>query len=665
MKFRIFTVLSAILAGAAPGAADTEWTNAGPDLGRIAFVRFDPRDPSIAYAGTGAGLFKSKDGAASWQNTGLSGWSIGSLLIDPQNTNTLYAQAVFSPDEDTDISKVFQSTDGGATWSDLVSDARLLAIDPQDGRTLYVLAGGSPPDLFKSTDAGAGWTRLSGLPARLHIVNLVVDPQNRATLYATVEGQDSTGRPVATVYKSRDGGASWSESASGLPGTFFLGNGAPGNPLPFASSALTIDPSNPNTIYLTRAVTGVYKSTDGGTSWRAANLGMPRDPQEFPPCCGVGVLIDPRNSNVLYTTAVPVGNIIFKSQNGGLSWQMETARGLLPFQNTLAIDPQNTGTLFAATAFGVFRSTDGGANFDKAASPRAMPVASLAIDPQGTVYASGGYGPFKSADGGTNWTPANAGIKQGYGVVSMAFDPRTPANVYAATSPYECGSRETIGIFKSTDGGLDWSDVGAGIGCLSAIAVDPQNPGTVYAGTQYNGVVRSTDGGATWGGVNAGLPRGRVGALAVDPRNPGTLYVGLLSGAVFKSTNGGASWDGAGLAAVVNALAIDPQDTSTVYAAAANGLWKSTDAGASWRNLFAYAPIAVYAVAIDPQTTATIYAALQTGVVQSTDGGESWIFLTGGADHVRLLALDPRDSSTLYAGGQGGLFTIRVGEEAR
>jgi hypothetical protein len=117
-------------------------------------VQFDPRDPAIAYAGTGAGLFESKDGAASWSNAGLAGWSIGTLLIDPQNTNTLYAEAAFSPDDDTNISKVFKSADGGATWNDLVSNARLLAIDPQDGRTIYALAGGSPPDLFKSTDGG-------------------------------------------------------------------------------------------------------------------------------------------------------------------------------------------------------------------------------------------------------------------------------------------------------------------------------------------------------------------------------------------------------------------------------------------------------------------------------------------------------------------------------
>ncbi len=120
----------------------------------------------------------------SWSNAGLIGWWVESLLINPKDPSVLYAGAEDVPDDDSDgITRVFKSTDGGASWNDIVPGVRLRAIDPQDTDTLYGVVG---LGLFKSTDGGANWTKLSAFPANLQALSLTIDPQNHTTLYAPV-----------------------------------------------------------------------------------------------------------------------------------------------------------------------------------------------------------------------------------------------------------------------------------------------------------------------------------------------------------------------------------------------------------------------------------------------------------------------------------------------
>ena len=105
------------------------------------------------------------------------------------------------------------------------------------------------------------------------------------------------------------------------------------------------------------------------------------------------------------------------------------------------------------------------------------------------------------------------------------------------------------GVFKSTDGGESWTAMNVGLGKdpedtdVSALAIDPQTPATVYAGTYYHGVFKSTDGGRSWQAVNAGLPRGQVfvHALAIDPRRTATVYAATDRG-FLRSTDGGGTW---------------------------------------------------------------------------------------------------------------------------
>ena len=227
--------------------------------------------------------------------------------------------------------------------------------------------------------------------------------------------------------------------------------------------------------------------------------------------------------------------------------------------------------------------------------------------------------------------------------------------------------------FKSTDGGLRWSAIGDGLGSniVLALAIDPNTPSQLYAGTS-NGVFKSVNGGSSWSAFNNGLPRGIViTALAIDPDAPSTIYAGcggissphFSRGGVFKSTDGGSSWvdplESSGLGPVfpINGLAINPRTPSTLYAAVGRFnpplrfgyVARSTDSGMTWDGARAR-PDIVYAVAIDPKKPKRVYAGRDSGVIKTTNGGVKWRQTSLQAS-ITALAIDPKDPATLYASG--------------
>jgi hypothetical protein len=258
-----------------------------------------------------------------------------------------------------------------------------------------------------------------------------------------------------------------------------------------------------------------------------------------------------------------------------------------------------------------------------------------------------------------SWIAVNTGLTNLW-VDAIAIDPQSPATLYAGTG----GG----GVFKSINGGASWSAVNTGlkngygmdVRVAESLAIDPQNPTTVYAGT-LDGVFKSSNGGASWSAVNKGLEvfsGAYFIALAIDPKNPTTVYVGTVGG-VFKSSNGGASWSAANIGltnTVVRSLAIDPQSPTTVYAGTTamggGGVFKSSNGGASW-SATGLTDIYVQALAIDPQSPATVYAgASGGGVFKSSNGGASWSAVNTGLPdrYVQTLAIDPQSPTTVYAG---------------
>ena len=626
-----------------------------------------------------------------WTTNGPEGGDIRALAIDPSSPATLYAA--------TSSGGVFKSINGGGRWAPMNAGLTntfvgSLVIDPSTPRTLY--AGTTEGGVFKSTNGGESWTA-TGLASAI-VSALAIDPSSPATIYAGTEG--------GGVFKSINGGGSWAAINSGLtnpgyigvyalaidpatPATLYAGtcgyenegglfkstNGGGSWTAIFAPCirTLLIDPTAPATIYAGTQLTdgAVHKSTDGGASWTNISEGLTRPPE------GVSLALHPSAPTTVYAASA-YG--IFKSTNGGTSWTtINTGLTNSIFPPTLAIDPSAPATLYAGTNRGVFKSTGGGAGWNASnAGLTATGVNAVVIDPSlpATLYAGtteGGV--FKSTNGGTTWTAVNAGLVPEFTTTSnltvraLAIDPTNPATLYAGTGG------GLAGIRKSTNGGASWTAVNTGLtfDLFFSLAIDPTNPATIYAGTfgssDQIGIFKSTNGGGNWTGISIGLTNIVVSALAIDPSAPETLYAGTRGGGVLKSTNGGT-----GLTAIntgltnsdVHALAIDPSAPATLYAGTSGGVFKSTNRGGDWTAISTgLANTVVFALAIDPSAPETLYAGTRGGgVFKSTNAGSTWTAFNAGLHNptVNALAIDPVVPTRLYAGTGGGVFEYLTSE---
>jgi YVTN family beta-propeller protein len=403
--------------------AGATWRPTGlGDAGDVSDLVIDPRTPSTLYAGTGGGVFKSTDAGMTWDALPVP--LVGSLAVDPITPTTLYIYRWGGGDG------VFKSTDAGATWRATgltITFIAALAIDPRSPITLYAGTGGG---VFKSTDAAATWDAANqGLPEP--VTALAIDPITPETLYAGA----STG-----VFKSTDAGASWDPAGAGQPQYV---------------SALAIDPVTPRTLYAGTLYAGTYgytvfKSTDAAATWTAAQLPFTRpagSARSGGPYFFVTTLaIDASTRDTLYAGTNDSG--VFKSTDSGTTWVAADA-GLPPpptCVSILAIDPSVSGTVYAASGSigcvgysagnGVFRSTNAGATWSAANTGLAnSDVSALAVDAStpSTLYAgTRGGGVFKSTDGGTTWTAFNAGLTN-FSVTSIAIDPINSGALHAGT----------------------------------------------------------------------------------------------------------------------------------------------------------------------------------------------------------------------------------------
>jgi photosystem II stability/assembly factor-like uncharacterized protein len=298
-------------------------------------------------------------------------------------------------------------------------------------------------------------------------------------------------------------------------------------------SAFAIDPLNPQIVYAGTG-RGIFKSRDGGASWQAMNESL-TDRYVY------DLAVDQRHPATLYAAT---GSGVFKSTNAGRTWRATS----MPSVSTiaLALHPRNSRVVYAGTDEGVYKSSDAGASWRKVTThPHAVRVFTIALDPQqpATVYAGSGGGVFKSTDAGRSWEKRNLGLipnetangnELAEGTVNaIVVDSRRPQTLYV-------GSRR--GGFRSTDGARRWRRMNAAgfFRNVDSLAIDARNPQTLYAGTRA--LLKTTDGGRRWSAIGTPVG-GTMLALALDPTNSKTVYVGMSFGAkAFKSTDGGRSW---------------------------------------------------------------------------------------------------------------------------
>ncbi|HJQ26930.1 MAG TPA: SBBP repeat-containing protein [Blastocatellia bacterium] len=301
----------------------------------------------------------------------------------------------------------------------------------------------------------------------------------------------------------------------------------------------------------------LVRSTNGATSWTNAFAGLPKDSHTPIP-----LAIDPTNPSRMY-----LGNgngQFFRSTDGGNSWA--TAGKGLPIDASvcsIVIHPTTPSTIYAGVfpaTTELFKSTDGGDTF----APLSSAVGSfyLTIDPvtPSTMYCPTDHGRFmKSTDGGATWTLKDQWYPSNTTIAAIALNPKDHLNLFAATQEK---------VYKSLDGGNNWTELADIAGGNTRIVIDPQTPSTVYVicvkgeyddasddgrgnprkrsalTTIFEGVTKSTDGGATWHSSNKGLPPGHwvPYSTAIHPTNTGTLYTGAANG-LYKTVDGGANWE--------------------------------------------------------------------------------------------------------------------------
>lgn len=631
------------------------WVSIGPEGGTVYALAIDPHDHSVVYAGTNGGVFKSTDGGGHWSpvNVGLpmpgpydnGGPYIYSLAIDPQNTATVYAGVSFLSDFAVAGGLgVYRSDDAGNSWyaaNKGIEDRTVyaLAIDPATPTTLFAAGKAysslfGPANVFRSTDGGASWS--VSLPLLFdYVSDLAIDPQAPETTYAATTGG---------VFKTTDGGNTWIAMNSGLTITNV--------------SSLAINPIDSSIVYAGTRGGGVFKSINAGSSWTAVNTGLTGS--------WVRALeMDLQSPGTLYA-GLEEHRAIFKTTNHGATWTPVNSGlpaahiGASSFGwniDSLAVDPVTPAIVYAATELnGVFKSVNGGDQWSQTTLNNTR-VFSIAVSTASNVYVGDGTGRvYIRSDAGT-WTyadlfspspPRNAPI--------VAVDPLVPTTAYASGG----------GLSKTTDGGANWSSLLSGFKTYT-VALDPVVPSTVYAGG--NGARKSVDGGATWTEINQGLNVGRspLQLLVVDPQTPTTLYAGFggfrsdSGHGLYKSVNGGSSWGS--LLESIGALAIDPRVTSTIYAGDGGyRVFKSTNGGESWSPSSTGLPMRyVVALAVHPDAPSIVFAGTYgAGVFKSIDGGANWSPMNDQPPNllVRALAIDA-GSATLYAGTDGaGIFAI-------
>ncbi len=395
------------------------------------------------------GLFKSTDGASSWNfsNSGLTSGIIYSIEVDPSDASVIYVLAASGYEPG-----VFKSTDGGAHWALMSSglgyvpagfnpDGSLLALDPLHPGTLY--AGGYGA-VFKTTDGAAHWTSgTNGLPATAIVQTVAVDPVTPTTLYL---GTSSKG-----AFKSTDGGNSWNLITNGLNN--------------MNVRALLVDPQNPSNVYAgvdNLFSASLFKSTDGGGNWTVLGGGLPTGP----------VVALAAGSSMIYAMLGDgiSSSALEVSADGGGHWSQLLESLGLQF-TALAVAAPSASASMPALGIGLSGNT---ASFSWPAS-----FAGYALESTPSLNSADWQGVVTSpvVDNGNNVVTIPLSDTQGYfRLRSTGSSPAVPT-LFLGTDE---ASGE--GVLKSTDGGNIWYAVGFPGDTINAVAVNPADPATVYAG---------------------------------------------------------------------------------------------------------------------------------------------------------------------------------------
>jgi uncharacterized protein (TIGR03437 family) len=668
---------------------------------------------STLFAGTSDGVYRSTDSGASWAaaKSGLAPGRVTSLVVNGStivagifgggvyrstNNGTLWTPANNGLTEPylwsllyvgntlfagTDGAGVFVSSDNGTTWSERgLTGNRVYALAAGSGGT--VLAG-TYNSIYRTSDAGLNWTRISSGLSNLWVYSVVVSGTSIFTgtddgAYRSTDNGSSwvraglkdsvvqvvtrTGNSVlastgSLTYRSVDEGASWTE----ISGFFDYGQ---------VNQVVQV-----GAVYLASTESGLYRSTDNGANWAPYGSGLPQStPGVAGPLYGLAV-----SGNSIFSGTFASG--VYRSNDAGATWtKMSTGLPTVDNENyTATVLAANNNVVFAGTDVGLFRSTDNGGMWSASSSGIGNSLVP-AISQSGNAFYAGTLkkGVFRSTDNGATWTANGlgsvlevfgiagngssvfAGTTEGAFVLAEAALAWTESNNGLANrfinasvldgSTFILGS--TGGAYRSVDDGKNWVAASSGLPPAADVRALVKGGAGTFAGVSGSGVYLSTDQGQTWAARPNGLTNNQVNALAADG---GTAYVGT-EGGVFRSTDGGQNWSliNNGLTRTrVLSLTAGP---AGILAGTDAGLFRFSTGTNTW-SAAAGGLIDQYIVSLGAAPDgATLLAGTTSGLFRSTNQGQNWTRVDRGISERTIVLSLLAAGNKLLAGTVNGFY---------
>ncbi len=632
-----------------------KWELLGPTNveGRITTIAIDPSDDDIVYVGTAnGGLWKSTDFCGSWnslfddQNT----QSIGDVAVDPENPLVIWCGTGESNSHRSVYpgTGIYKSTDGGESWElkgleNSNSIARIV-VNPENTDIVYAAAMGKlrkkndERGIYKTTDGGESWERVLFHSDSVSAVDVILNPRQPEKVFAAMwerfrrEDYIKYGGEGSALYRSTDSGETWEVLDNGFPS----GNEAMGR----ISMDLCYD--NPDIIYLLTSHTNgyagaLYKSENSGDSWIrvSASTAPSGNYAWFNRICRV----NPRNSQDLFCGGLD----IHRSTDGGHSF--EHAFGTHVDQHAVAYSESNPQKIIVGNDGGIDFTTTAGMGWshnDKLPVTQFYEGAVHPFNPDqfmGGTQDNGTNMNFDFASGGTgNWLMVHIG--DGF---YCEFDYENPLFAYAS-SQYGYLSR-------STDGGNSFLSGTSGLNLtytnwMTPYVIDKNNPEILYAGTYK--VHKSTDRMQSWTPISDDMANahvenlGTITTIDVAASDPRVIYCGTDDANLWVTLDGGGYWE------LVNEdlperwvtrVTIHPDSANVCYTTLSgykidepgSHIYRTSDYGQTWISIGAGLPGApVNDILVDPRDDMILYAATDAGVFYTADRGENWAILGEG-----------------------------------
>jgi hypothetical protein len=603
--------LSWTFVGAKP-ISNEFWSGNSNASGRVVCVAPHPTDPSICYiASASGGIWKTTTGGLTWSpiTDELASLNHGYVTIDPNNTSTIYA-----------------------------------------GTGEYT-TGSTGDGLFRSLDAGVTWSRVATTAqVGTQITGIVIPPGTPNTIY--VSGNSG-------LYRSQDGGATWSQRLSS------------------SISSMAMSPTNPNLLLAGRDGDSIYRTINGGNSFTklTSTHGLPTS--------GVGRIVlsfAPSDGTIAYAAIASGSNLLgfYRSSNSGFNWTQKTATPNFPspqawYDLCVGVSRTDPNIVFAggvdkryATA-GMIRTTDGGDTWvDVSQGTLGGQLHPdhhfITQGPDGTLWAANDGGVWTSTNLGDSWTNRNANlaVTQNYTIALH------PTNINRMAT----GTQDNGTIWRTSDAFV-WPQIGAGDGGF--LAYDFNAPDSrMYFTYVYLTVYRRTGGTTTITGPWSGDSVNFIAPLVMDPNNSNTLLGGTTR--LWRNTSAAtsSSWTAISTTSVVggdaiDAIAVAPGFSNTIYVGGFARMGVTTDTGANWssRTTSNGLPTATITdIVINPTNRAEAYISADTSsgsrVMQTTDFGATWTNRTSSlVTGVRGLALAidwASPNRALYLGTGAGVY---------